>query len=102
MYTRMQQLRQQLHIDVHAQHRKLQQLLRQQQALQSQQQEGQTAPRSAAGLEQQICPVKRQMAVVLGGVDDSVSMQRVLLLSGASKGNDGWKKGLFLHCCAAG
>lgn len=64
MYSQMQHLRQQLHLDVHRQHRRLQQLLQEQQILRQQGQD--------AGLDAQICPVKRQMAVVLGGVDDTV------------------------------
>jgi hypothetical protein len=64
MYSQMQHLRQQLHLDVHRQHRRLQQLLQEQQLLQ---QKGQDA-----ALDTQICPVKQQMAVVLGGVDDTV------------------------------
>lgn len=65
MYAQMQHLRQQLHLDVHQQHRRLQQLLQEQQLLRQQGQDG--------ALNAQICPVKRQMAVVLGGVDDTVS-----------------------------
>lgn len=66
MYSRMQQLRQQLHMDVHRNHRRLQQLLQEQQELQ---QQGQ-----AVNMDAQICPVKRQMEVVLGGVDDTVGV----------------------------
>jgi hypothetical protein len=66
MYARMQQLRQQLHMDVHRNHRRLQQLLQEQQALQQQ--------GHAVNMDAQICPVKRQMEVVLGGVDDTVGV----------------------------
>lgn len=65
MYAQMQHLRQQLHLDIHQQHRRLQQLLQEQQLLRQQGQDG--------ALNAQICPVKRQMAAVLGGVDDMVS-----------------------------
>jgi hypothetical protein len=51
-------------MDVHRNHHRLQQLLQEQQALQ---QQGQ-----AVNMDAQICPVKRQMEVVLGGVDDTV------------------------------
>lgn len=68
MYTHMQQLRQQLHIDIHRQHRRLQQLLREQAAMQQQRQQG-----PSAVLDAEICPVKRQMEAILGGVDDTVS-----------------------------
>lgn len=67
MYSHMQQLRQQLHVDVHRQHRRLQQLLQEQQLL-MQQGQGKKA------LASQICPVRRQMAVIMGGVDDVVSV----------------------------
>lgn len=75
MYSQMQHLRQQLHLDVHRQHWRLQQLLQEQQVLQQQGQD--------ATLNTQICPVKRQMAALLGGVDDTVSttqLQRPLRL----------------------
>lgn len=65
MYTHMQQLRQQLHIDVLRQHRRLQQLLQEQQQLRD--------CGERADMEAQICPVKRQMSVIMGGVDDVVS-----------------------------
>jgi len=65
MYTHMQQLRQQLHIDVLRQHRRLQQLLQEQQQLKDR--------GERAEMEAQICPVKRQMSVIMGGVDDVVS-----------------------------
>lgn len=64
MYAQMQHIRQQFHLDIHQQHRRLQQLLQEQQLLRQQGQGG--------ALDAQICPVKRQMAVVLGGVDDTV------------------------------
>lgn len=74
MYTHMQQLRQQLHIDIHRQHRRLQQLLKEQADMQQQHQQGQSAE-----LDAEICPVRRQMEAILGGVDDTVSAGPLVL-----------------------
>jgi hypothetical protein len=71
MYSQMQHLRQQLHLDVHRQHRRLQQLLQEQQLLQ---QKGHDAALAA-----QICPAKQQMSMLLEGVDDTVRLSMMLL-----------------------